>query len=135
MSAQIERALQQEVMTRLRAGAYPVLAMSIPNGVFLPAHSKEEREIAARIISQMKASGQLVPGAPDLAVFFRGGHGALIELKRPASRDLLGNRIPAGRPSQEQRHFAERAADLGVHHAFCTSWDEVRARLAEWGAI
>jgi len=134
MTAQMERALQTEIMTRLRAGAYPVLALPIPNSVYFPARTDLERALVASVIARMKETGQLLPGAPDLALFWAGG-GGLIELKRPAARDLLGRRAPAGRPSQAQIDIAERAAALGVPHAYCSSWDEVRDRLAEWGAI
>lgn len=137
MPALIEKALHQEVVLRLRL--LPVVAFSVPNSIYLPARSEAERTMAARIIHQMKATGQLTPGAPDLCVFWGGAGGAcpsggMIELKRPASRDLLGKR-PAGRPSEAQRDMAARAAELGVNHAFASSWEDVRDRLTEWGAL
>ncbi len=132
MSAQHERSLQSEVMLRLRAGGFPMLTLPIPNSIYFPARTDAERSIIARVISQMKASGQIVPGAPDLVVLWSGG-GGMVELKRPKYRTLLGS-IPAGRGSPEQREMAERAATIGVPHAFCTSWDETRDRLREWGA-
>lgn len=128
---QAERALQAEIMLRLRAGAWPVIALPIPNGVWLPARSEAERTIAARVIARMKADGMLVPGAPDLALLWAGG-GAMVELKRPKTRDLFGTR-PAGRPSEAQTTIAAFAAQLGVRHAYCSSWDDLRTRLAEWG--
>ena len=132
MTAQIERSLHQEVMLRLRP--LPVIAFSVPNQVYLPARSDDERTLARRLISQMKNTGQLSPGAPDLCVFWGGG-GGMIELKRPPSRDLLGKRTPAGRPSDAQRDLEKRAAMLGVNFAFASSWEDVRARLREWGAL
>lgn len=133
MSVQIERALQSEVMVRLRAGAWPVLALPIPNGVWIPARDDAEKEIVRRIIARMKADGLLLPGAFDLSLHWQGG-GGIIDLKRPASRDLLGRRSPAGKPTDEQKELAERADRFGINYAFCTSWDDVRDRLREWGA-
>lgn len=130
MSTQIERALQSEVMTRLRAGPWPVIALPIPNGIWIPARSDAERALVPRIVARMKADGMLVPGAPDLAVFYPGG-GGMIELKAPKTRTLLGTR-PAGRPTESQTAIAERAAALGINHAFCCSWDEVSGTLRRW---
>ena len=132
MTTQAERALQSEVMLRLRAGAWPVIALPIPNSIYFPARSDSERSMIGRVINQMKNAGMLVPGAPDLVCLWRGG-GAAIELKRPKSRDLLKAR-PAGRPSDVQIEFAERAALLGIHHAYCDCWEQVRDRLTEWVA-
>lgn len=134
MTAQIERALQAEVMLRIKAAALPVIAVPVPNSIYFPARNEAERKIIARVVAQMKATGQLEPGAFDIACFWANGGGGMIELKRPATRDLFRKR-PAGRPSDEQIEMAERATSLGVNHAFCTSWDDVRARLTEWGAI
>lgn len=131
MTTQAERALNAEVMLRLRA--WPVIAFGIPNGIYMPARTEAERSLVARIINRMKADGQLTPGAPDLVCLWRGG-GAAIELKRPRARDLFGVTQRAGRPSAPQMDLAERAAQLGIHHAFCDSWDSVRDRLIEWGA-
>lgn len=129
MTAQAERALQMEVMLRLRAR--PVIACPVPNSIYFPARTDAERKIIARVIHQMKNAGQIVPGAPDLIVLWAGG-GGMIELKRPKSRSLLGA-VPQGRPSDSQIEMAERAAAIGINHAFCTSWDEVDERLSAWG--
>ena len=129
MTTQAERALQQEVMLRLRS--WPVIVLPVPNGIWVPARTPAERAFVARLIHQMKNAGQLVPGAPDLVVIWNGGAG-MLELKRPKSRTLLGI-IPQGRPSGSQIEMAERAASLGINHAFCTSWEEVEAKLVEWG--
>lgn len=130
MSLQAERTLQQEVAWRLKP--LPILALPIPNGLWIPARNDAERSIVARVIARMKADGMLLPGAPDLVLLWRGG-AACVELKRPKSVDLLGAR-PAGRPNNDQRFVAECCAALGVPHAYCTSWDELRQRLTEWGA-
>ena len=79
----------------------------------------------------MKADGMLVPGAPDLVLMWPGG-GAMVELKRPKRRDLFGTRA-AGQPSNAQAVTAERAVELGIHHAYRSSWDDLRSRLTEWG--
>jgi hypothetical protein len=133
MTVQSERALQAEVLLRMRAGGWPVITLAVPNSIYFPARTDAERSIIARVVSQMKNAGQITPGAPDLAVFWRGGAG-MIELKRAKSRGLLGA-VPAGRPSDRQVEMAERAAALGINHAFCSSWDEVAERLTEWGAL
>lgn len=129
MSAADERLLQREIMMRLKA--WPVIAIPVPNQIYWPARTDAERAVIGRVIHMMKNSGQIVPGAPDLAIFFRGG-GAMVELKRPKTKTLFGSRA-AGRPSDNQVEMAARAQRLGVHHAFCTSWDELAERLAEWG--
>ena len=130
MTVQAERILQQEIMLRFKS--WPIIALPIPNGIFIGGRSAAERTMAARVISKMKAQGMLVPGAPDLCLFWRGGAG-LVELKRPASVDLMGVRHAAGRPSEAQRMLAHLAAELGVRHCYATSWDELKAQLAEWG--
>jgi hypothetical protein len=129
---QAERTLQAEIMARLNTRAWPLIALPVPNGIWLPAHDEAERRLVGRLIARMKADGLLTVGAPDLVLCWRDGS-ALVELKRPRSRDLLGRIAPAGRPCPAQSEIAERAARLGINHAFVTSWDELRQRLAEWG--
>ena len=93
MTAQIERNLQSEILYRLNR--YPVVAIPVPNGVWLPARGEKEEGLVKRLIARMKTDGMLVPGAPDLVLM--GANGALcVELKREASRDLLVKR-PKGR--------------------------------------
>lgn len=128
-----ERTLQQEIMLRLACGHPSLIALPIPNGIWIPAHSEAERIIVCRLIARMKADGMLVPGAPDLILLWPGG-GAMVELKRPRSRDLLGRISPAGRASPAQSELAERALRLGINHAVVRSWDELHARLGDWGA-
>lgn len=115
----------------MRLRSWPVIVLPVPNSVYFPARTDAERKIIARVISQMKNAGQLVPGAPDLIVLWAGG-GGMVELKRPKSRSLLGV-VPKGRPSDSQIEMAERAAELGINHAYCTSWDEVETALTGWG--
>ena len=126
---QAERTLQQEIMLRLNTGRWPLIALPIPNGLWIPARSEAEKNLVARIIARMKADGMLLPGAPDIIVLWPAG-GAI--LKRARSRDLFGRVAPAGRPSAAQSELAARAARLGINHAFVSSWEELRARLAEW---
>lgn len=129
---QEERSLQQEIMVRLSCGHRRVIALPIPNGIYLPARTEAERALVARLVARMKADGMLVPGAPDLALFWAGG-GAMVELKRPQSRDIFSRLTPQGRLSAAQSEMAARARRLRIHHAIATSWDELRQRLAEWG--
>jgi hypothetical protein len=130
--AQIERALQTEIMLRIRTGAWPVIVLPIPNGLWVPTRTEAERALAARLIARMKLDGMLLPGAPDLVLLWAGG-GAMVELKRPKARDLLGATRPAGQPSETQAALAARAVQLGIRHPYCSSWDDLRTRLAEWG--
>jgi len=51
--AQIERALQTEIVLRLRAGA--LIALPIPDGLWLPARSEPERALVARLIARMQS--------------------------------------------------------------------------------
>jgi hypothetical protein len=127
---QAERSLQQEVVLRLKA--WPVIALPIPNGIWLPARSEQERTLVARVIRRMKETGMLTPGAPDLVLALRGGGVALVELKRPESRTLLG-KVPAGRMSDAQKEMQMRAEGLGIAYCCVTSWEELRQRLLEWG--
>ena len=127
MTTQAERSLQTEVLLRLRR--YPVVAAAIPNGLWLPAHTEQERALVARIISRMKSDGMMTPGAGDLAIIGPRG-GMYVELKRPASRDLFGRR-PKGRLSPEQRAFRERCVDVGVEYLVAECWEDVQCRLAE----
>ena len=127
MTAQLERTLQTEILYRL--ARYPVVAIPIPNGIWLPAHNESERAVVARLMARMKTDGMLVPGAPDLVI--AGERGAVMcELKRPASRDLFG-RKPKGRLSPEQRSFRDRCIDAGVEYLVASSWEDIAGMLPE----
>ncbi len=126
-----ERLLQTEILLRLNS--LPIIALPIPNGVYLPARTEAERSMVARIITRMKSDGLLLPGAPDLCIFGRNGFGAMVELKRGKSRDVFGKITPAGRPSAAQTELAERAQRLGVRHAFVSSWEQMEVLLHQWG--
>lgn len=130
---QIERALHTEIAWRLKPLHPDCIIVPVPNGAWLPARTKEERALVARIVSRLKSEGQLLPGAADLCVLWDDGSGT-IELKRPATRTLL-ERLPAGRPSDAQLEFAQRCAEHGVRHCYATSWEEVRAALVDWGRM
>jgi hypothetical protein len=130
---QAERALSQEILLRLRAGGYPVIALATPNGLHIPARDAGEGAVKARMINRMRADGMMQPGAPDLVLLWSGG-GAFVEVKRPAFTDVFGHH-PAGHASADQKEFAARCRRLGIHHAFIRSWDALKQQLAEWGAI
>lgn len=147
MNSQYERTLQQEIIWR--TNRLPIKVAPIPNGIWIPSRSigdircpncsfefeaPGQEKLVARIINRLKTDGMLVPGLPDLAVIWHGG-GGFLELKRPASKDLFGVRTPAGRPSDTQKQFAEECGRLGVNHAFCSTWEETRDRLRQWGAL
>ena len=110
MTTQLERNLQTEILYRL--ARYPVVAVPVPNGIWLPAHNEAERAVVARLMARMKTDGMLVPGAPDL-ILMGEQRAVCVELKRSASRDLFG-RKPKGRLSPEQKAFKQRCADAGV---------------------
>jgi hypothetical protein len=129
VTTQAERALHQELVLRLKA--YPVLILPIPNSIYFPARTEAERKIIARVIHQMKSTGMLLVGAPDFVLMWCGG-AALVEEKRPATKTLFGKQS-AGRPTAAQRTMAERAAELGLNHAYVTSWDELRVQMVAWG--
>lgn len=131
MTAQIERALNAECMWRSRS--LPVVLLPIPNDFWIPARTPEERRLVARIIAKMKADGKLEPGAPDFVALWQGG-GGMLEGKRPKTSDLFGTK-PAGRPSDDQREMEKRAKARGILHSYYSSWDEMRDRLREWGAL
>jgi len=134
MADQIERSIQSEIMLRIRAAAMPVMALPIPNGIWIPTRSDDEKDIVRRIVRRMKEDGLLLPGALDLSFHWHGG-GGIMDVKRPASKDLFGHKKPAGRPSPDQKELVKRAAELGVNYAFVHSWQECRDKLREWGAI
>jgi hypothetical protein len=120
-------------MTRLSHAPLDGLVIGSPNGIWIPARSKAEQDMARRIIHQLKALGQLTPGAPDLLFLWRDGSGG-IELKRPAERRLF-DRHQRGRQSDEQLAFEARCQQHGVRYAVCQSWDEVRDTLILWGRL
>lgn len=130
---QAERILQREVMLRLRHAPLAAIVVPSPNGVFIPARTPAERELARRIVHQLKLDGQLLPGAPDLLFLWQDGCGC-VELKRAAEKTLLG-RQRSGQLSVDQRVFRDRCDDLGIPYAVCQSWAEVRDRLKVWGRL
>jgi len=127
MTTQLERTLQTELLYRL--ARYPVVACSIPNGIYLPAHTEEERVLVRRIVARMRNDGMLTPGAPDLVIMGE-KRAVCVELKRPVSRDLFG-RKPRGRLSPEQRAFRDRCVDCGVEYLVADCWEDVEAVLPE----
>jgi len=127
MTTQIERNLQTEILYRLNR--YPVVAIPVPNGVWLPAHNEAERTVVARLMARMKTDGMLTPGAPDL-VLMGERRAVCVELKRASSRDLFG-RKPKGRLSPEQKAFRQRCIECGVEYLVATSWEDVECILPE----
>ena len=127
MTTQLERSLQSEILYRLNR--YPVVAIPVPNGLWIPSRDEGEARIAARIISRMKSDGMLTPGAPDLVIAGE-KRCVMVELKRPASRDLFGRR-PRGRLSPEQKTFQQRCVDCGVEYIVASSWEDVQCMLHE----
>ena len=127
MTTKLERSLQQEVLYRL--ARYPVVAIPVPNGIWLPSHNEAEKAVVARLMARMKTDGMLTPGAPDLVLL--GERGAVcVELKRSASRDLFG-RKPRGRLSPEQRAFRDRCINTGVDYLVADCWEDVQCMLPE----
>ena len=127
MTTQLERNLQTEMLWRL--ARYPVICAAIPNGLWIPSRDDKERELAARIVARMKSDGMLTPGAPDLVIAGE-KRCVMVELKRPASRDLFG-RKPKGRLSPEQKAFQQRCIDCGVEYLVADCWEDVLHILPE----
>ena len=127
MTTQLERSLQTEILYRL--ARYPVVAIAVPNGIFLPARTEEERVLVRRIVARMRDDGMLTPGAPDLVIAGE-RRAVMVELKRPASRDLFG-RKPKGRLSPEQKAFRDRCIVSGVDYMIASSWEDVQCMLPE----
>jgi hypothetical protein len=127
VTTQLERSLQTEILYCL--ARYPVVAIPVPNGIWLPAHNEAERVVIARLMARMKTDGMLTPGAPDL-VLMGEKRAVCVELKRSASRDLFG-RKPRGRLSPEQKAFRQRCVDTGVDYLVATSWEDVQHILPE----
>lgn len=127
---QIERSLHQEVALRLKAMG--CLYIAPPNGFYIPARSDQEKQLAARLVRQMKVTGGITPSAPDFVVLGNGRCGC-IELKREATRTLTGEQITAGRLNDAQKGFRDQAERAGVPYAVCSSWTQVHQRLVEWG--
>jgi len=127
MTTQLERSLQTEILYRL--ARYPVVACAVPNGIFLPAHNEAERVLVRRIVARMRHDGMLTPGAPDLVIAGE-RRCVMVELKRPASRDLFG-RKPKGRLSPEQKTFQQRCVDVGVEYIVAECWEDIAAVLHE----
>jgi len=127
MTTQLERSLQSEILYRLNR--YPVVAIPVPNGIWLPAHNEAEKLVIARLMARMKTDGMLTPGAPDL-VLLGERRAVCVELKRSASRDLFG-RKPRGRLSPEQKTFQQRCISCGVEYIVASSWEDVQHMLPE----
>lgn len=101
-------------------------ALALSNGArvhldTLDCLARYRRALAGRSNASARNDGVATAGRR------RQGGGA-VKLKRPKDRTL-----PTGRPSGAQSELADRAARLGINHAF-SSWDEQRQRLAEWAA-
>lgn len=127
MTTQLERSLQTEILYRLNR--YPVVAVPSANGMWIPAHNEAERAVVARVVNRMKSDGMLLPGAPDLVIAGE-KRAVMVELKRPASRDLFGSR-PRGRLSPEQKAFRDRCIDCGVEYLVAECWEDVQFVLPE----
>jgi len=127
MTTQLERSLQTEILYRL--ARYPVVAIAVPNGIFLPARTEEERVLVRRIVARMRDDGMLTPGAPDLCIAGK-KRCVMVELKREHSRDLFMRR-PRGRLSPEQKMFKQRCVDAGVEYLVAYCWEDVQVILPE----
>jgi len=123
-----ERSLQTEILYRL--ARYPVVAIPVPNGIWLPARNEAEHAVVARLIARMKSDGMLTPGACDI-VLIGEKRAICLELKRPPIRDLFGRVKPGGRLSPEQKAFEQRCIDCGVEYIVASSWEDVQCVLPE----
>lgn len=133
MPRRAELQLQREVVTRLRFAPLDAILVGSPNGFYIPARTAEERQLARRLVHQLKRDGMLTPGAPDL-LFLWGDGCAGIELKRPEEKRLF-DKQRRGVVSPEQTAFRMRCFELHVRYAVCESWPEVRDMLIAWGRL
>ena len=88
-----------------------------------------ERVLVRRIVARMRDDGMLTPGAPDLVIAGE-KRAVMVELKRPASRDLFGRR-PKGRLSPEQKAFRDRCISAGVEYLVAECWEDIQYLLPE----
>ena len=130
---QAERVLQREIVTRLKFAPLSAIVVPSPNGIFLPTRNPAERDLARRIVFQLKRDGQLAPGAPDLVFLWDSGCGCM-ELKRPTEQTLLG-RQRAGQLSGEQKVFRDLCERAGVPYEVVMSWPQAREVLKAWGVL
>lgn len=116
-----EFALQKSIC-ELMAVAYPqVLVMAIPNGAALcGSNDPAGRQRAKREISKLKITG-LLPGAPDLALFWTDGIG-LVEVKSAT-----------GTLQQNQADVLRQLRSLGHRVAVVRSIEDLTQTLADWG--
>lgn len=106
-----EAKLQRAILETLRV-AYPTaIAWSCPNGGYV---------LEKRIVAKLKWLG-LLPGVPDLAIYWKGGHG-LIEVKSAT-----------GRLSPEQIAVHKVLREQGHNVATVRSLEDLAEVLAEWG--
>lgn len=110
-----------------RLNSCPVVTISVPNSIYFPARSQAERDIISRVVSQMKSTGQITVGAPDLCVASAKGC-VFIELKRPRTKDLFTVR-PKGRLSDDQKIFQARCTAAGVRYVVAYDWADVERSL------
>ena len=107
----LESPIQRAILETIWA-AYPdVMACSIPNGGFI---------LDPRTVAKLKWLG-LLPGMPDLALFWTGGHG-LIEVKSPD-----------GVVSPDQKAIQAILGEKGHRVAVCRSVADLMHTLAAWG--
>src|SRR5262249_3044020 len=101
---QAERILRREIKLMLQLEAPNCVIVPVPNIIPFPRSTPAQRVMMARVINNMKDDFELLPGAFDLVCLWDTGSG-VVELKRPASKTLLGKRR-AGAPSDDQKEFA-----------------------------
>lgn len=134
---QVERPLHEDIATRLKIlrnqGMLRCVYFPVPNGVFIPARTEEEKNLVRRIIYQMKNAGLLLPGVADWIFLWDTGCGTLEE-KKPPTRTLLGT-SPRGRLSVPQIAFGDWCQEMGVDHRVVEDWAGVLKALKEWGRV
>jgi hypothetical protein len=134
MAGSAERVLQREIVLRLQAGPWSVVPVAVPNSVYLPAHTEQERLLVGRLMRRFKEDGMLTVGAPDLVVLGQSA-GLFLELKREADRDLFGRKSVRGQLSAAQKEFRHRCERVGVAYEVAHSWREAEAALRRHGVI
>lgn len=115
-----EDRLQAATAELLKWGFPEVLAWHTPNGWYVAASGRRDRDRIAMEGRKLKAMGTLA-GVPDWVLVSPAGTIGFVELK-----------CEGGRLSDGQRVFRDEILERGCRWALCRSVDEMRKFLEGW---